>query len=620
MSIQKLLIVISLVFTTHLQAQITLPVPGNIQAAFEKGTRSTTGQPGAKYWQNTANYNINVQYNPETRLVAGSVDIDYSNKSPDTLTQVVFKLYPNLYKNGSVRLTPVAPQDISEGVRISSFHANDDVIDTAKLAINGTNMIAPITVLPRQNIRLRINYSYTLNKTSHIRTGQVDSGSAFIAYFFPRVTVYDDIDGWNMHPYLGPQEFYNDFCNFNVSITVPANFLVWATGDLNNCNEVLNEKYCQRLQTAAQQNEVVNIIDTQDLQEKNITRQNAANTWKFTASNVTDFAFAVSDHYIWKSTSVEVNARDKRRTRVDAVFNPVHKDYYEVVDFAAKTVWAMSYVFPKWPFPYSHMTVFDGLDQMEYPMMANDNPLESRSETIELTDHEIFHTMFPFYMGINETKYGWMDEGWATLGEWLISPIIDSTIVDEYGMDRYEKSAGSEADLPVVTLTTQLNGLSMFTSTYPKPALGYMYVKDMLGDSLFTKALHHYIQTWLGKHPMPYDFFNCINAGSGINLNWFWKKWFFDSGAPDLAIKKVVRQGKGYAVTIVNKGKKPVPVDLVATDAAGADIKVHRSIAIWEKTNSVTLIVPSAKTIKKIKLGSTYIADVHKKDNVWEAR
>jgi hypothetical protein len=619
MCIQRLFILITVFFTTCLQAQITLPVPENIQAAYDKGTRSATGQPGINYWQNTANYIISVQYHPETRLVSGTVVIDYFNKSPDTLTQIVFKLYPNLYKNGSARLTPVAPQDISDGVRISSFQANNDMIDTAKLEVNGTNMVAPVMLLPRQNMRFRINYSYVLNKTSHLRTGMVDSGSAFIAYFFPRITVYDDIDGWNMHPYLGPQEFYNDFCNFNVSITVPANYLVWATGDLNNCSEVLNDKYCRRLQLAEQQNEVVDIVTAQDLQEKMITRQNATNTWRFTANRVTDFAFAVSDHYIWKSNSVEVNPTLQRRTRVDAVFNPAHKDYYEVVDFAAKTVWAMSYVFPKWPFPYSHMTVFDGLDQMEYPMMANDNPLPSRAETIELTDHEIFHTMFPFYMGINETKYGWMDEGWATLGEWLISPIIDSTIVDEYGMDRYEKSAGTEADLPVVTLTTQLNGLSMFTSTYPKPALGYLYVKDMLGDSLFTRALHFYIQSWQGKHPMPYDFFNCMNVGAGMNLNWFWKKWFFDSGAPDLSIKKVTRVPKGYAVVVENKGGKPVPVDLVATDAEGTEIKLHRSIAVWEKANSVTLTIPSAKTIKNIKLGSTYVADVNKKDNVWEA-
>jgi hypothetical protein len=605
----------------HTYAQVSLPVPGNIQSAYEKGTRTLSGQPGKQYWQNSANYTIQVNYNPDTRLLTGTVDIEYVNNSRDTLNQVVFKLYPNLYKTGSMRLMPVMPQDISAGVRISSFQINNTPVDTGKLNINGTNMIVPVpSLVTGQTMRFRIDYSYILNKTSHIRTGEVGPGAAFIAYFFPRVTVYDDIDGWNMHPYIGPQEFYNDFGNFNVSITVPANYVVWATGDLTNCAAVLNEKYCQRLQIAEQQNGVINIIDSNDLQQKNITIQNASNTWKFTAGHVTDFAFAVSDHYIWKSTSLVVDSATKRRTRVDAVFNPKHKDYYEVIDFAEKTVWAMSYVFPKWPYPYPHITVVDGLDQMEYPMMVNDNPLESRAETIELVDHEIFHTMFPFYMGINETKYGWMDEGWATIGEWLISSIIDSSLTDDYGVQGYEKAAGTEADVPIATLTTQLNGLSMFINSYPKPALGYLYVKDLLGDSLFTKALHYYIQQWQGKHPMPYDFFNCINTGSGKNLNWFWKKWFLDGGVPDLAIKKVSKLSTGYSITIESKGQKPVPVDLVITYSDGTQSKLHRPIAVWEKTNICTLSLPAKKTVKKITLGSTYVPDVHRKNNLWEAR
>jgi aminopeptidase N len=147
-------------------------------------------------------------------------------------------------------------------------------------------------------------------------------------------------------------------------------------------------------------------------------------------------------------------------------------------------------------------------------------------------------------MGINETKYGWMDEGWATIGEWLISPMIDTTIDDDYGIKSYEDHAGSEVDVPITTLTTLQNGSAMFLNSYVKPGLGYLYVKDYLGEDLFTKALHYYITQWQGKHPIPNDFFNCINTGSGKNLNWFWKSWFFDGGVPDLAIKDVKRKGK----------------------------------------------------------------------------
>jgi hypothetical protein len=599
-------------------AQVKLTLPRNLPAAYEKGTRTYSGQPDNKYWQNTGNYTIDINFNPDTRLLTGKVDIEYTNNSPNTLQHILFKLYPNIYKKGSIRMMPVRPSDITDGVHISSFQYNGTTVDSNKLSIDGTNMTVPVSPLaPGGTMRFSIQYSYTLNKTSHIRTGEIEPGADFIAYFFPRIAVYDDIDGWNREPYTGPQEFYNDFGNFKAAITVPVNYVVWATGDLANCSEVLSDTYCQRLQQAEQQDGIINIIDSTDLKQKNITRQNASNTWKFSATNVTDFAFAVSDHYMWKSTSVVADAATKRRTRVDAVFNPAHKDYYEVVDFGRKTVWAMSHVFPRWPFPYSHISIFDGLDQMEYPMMVNDNPLESRAETIELVDHEVFHTMFPFYMGTNETKYGWMDEGWATIGEWIISSIIDSSITDDYGVGGYERAAGTENDAPINTLSTQMSGTSYFVNSYPKPALGYLYVKDMLGDSLFTAALHNYIKQWQGKHPIPFDFFNCMNTGSGKNLNWFWKKWFLDAGVADLSIKKVNKAAGGYNITIECSGNKPVPVDLTINYADGSKEQVHRSIAVWEKANTVTLTLSAKKSVKSIALGSTYVPDVNRKDNVW---
>ena len=281
----------------------------------------------------------------------------------------------------------------------------------------------------------------------------------------------------------------------------------------------------------------------------------------------------------------------------------------------------MSYRFPKWPYPYNHETVFDGLDQMEYPMMVNDNPLEDKAESIELTDHEIFHTMFPFYMGINETKYGWMDEGWATIGEWLISPMIDSTIVDEYGMDRTEKFAGTEVDMPITTLTTQEYGLSMFLNSYPKPALGYLYVKDMLGDDLFFKGLHHYFKNWAGKHPIPTDFFYSMNAGSGKNLNWFWQKWFYQNGLPDEGIVKLTGSGSNKLLMVKLKGTKPLPVDVTIIYKDGSTQKIHRSIAVWENGNNTTAIrFTATKLIKKILLGSTYIPDADRSDNELEIK
>jgi hypothetical protein len=255
---------------------------------------------------------------------------------------------------------------------------------------------------------------------------------------------------------------------------------------------------------------------------------------------------------------------------------------------------------------------------MEYPMMVNDNPIEDRVESIELTDHEVFHTMFPFYTGINETKYGWMDEGWATIGEWLLSPIIDSTIApDDYGMNGYNSSANKDFDIPIATLSTQQNDASYFLNSYPKPAMGYLYVKDMLGDELFTKALHYYITQWQGKHPMPLDFFNCMNTGSGKNLNWFWKRWFYDSGIPDLAISNVKQNGKNVTVTIAMKGSKPVPVHLTIYYKDGIHQSLHQSIGVWENSNTTSISFTLNTAIDKIVLGDVHNADSDANNNVW---
>jgi aminopeptidase N len=175
--------------------------------------------------------------------------------------------------------------------------------------------------------------------------------------------------------------------------------------------------------------------------------------------------------------------------------------------------------------------------------------------------------------------------------------------------------------VPIMTLTTQLSGSAGFTDSYPKPALGYLYVKDMLGDSLFFKALHHYIATWNGKHPMPYDFFNCMNVGAGVDMNWFWKRWFFDDGIPDLAIANVLTKGKNKQIVIESKGIKPVPIDLTIVYTDGSKETIHRTVAVWKDNNkTVDVMMKNSKTIKSVTLGSIYAADSNKKDNVWGAK
>ncbi|MET3114062.1 hypothetical protein AAKU52_001795 [Pedobacter sp. CG_S7] len=608
--------------TAGLFAQQVLQLPSEIQNAYTKGTRNLNGKPGSSYWQNTADYEIKASFDPGTRLLKGNIEIDYVNNSPDTLKQIWFKLYPNLYKKGVARKAKINERDLGDGLQISTFKIGSQMISAKARVIAGTNMsVAIAPMAPGKSVKVNISYSYVLNKGSHVRTGQVDEGSYFIAYFFPRIAVYDDIDGWNKYPYSGDEEFYNDFCVFKAELTVPKDYVVWATGDLLNATHVFQKEIVDRIQLAESSDEVVDVITKEDLENKNVTKGKQLNTWKFEANHVTDFVFAISDHYLWKSSSLVVDSATLRRTRVDAAFHPDHKDYYEVISFARKTVHAMSHTFPKWPFPYSHETIFDGLDQMEYPMMVNDNPVNKREDAITLTVHEIFHTMFPFYMGTNETKYAWMDEGWATIGEWLIAPMIDTNLIDLYGVAQTGATSGSKNDSPIITKTTALKGIGIFTSSYPKPGMGYLFIKDYLGDSLFTKALHHYIEQWQGKHPMPYDFFNSMNEGSGKNLNWFWQRWFFEDGVTDLAIAAVDNNEHGYAIKIKNKSAKHLPVDLQLEFSDGTFSKIHKTIGVWESgEDMITIQVLAAKSLKSVILGSSHVPDKDLSDNTFKVK
>ena len=615
-----ILSILSIVFTA--MGQQALPMARNVQPAFDKETRSSDGKPGRNYWQNHASYDIHVNFSSESKVVSGTENILYYNNSPDTLRELWFKLFPNLYKIGALRNdSEIHGSDMGDGVTIRQMSVNGIQLDMARIEVFGTTMKVNIPgLVPKGTMAIALSFSYVLNKTSHIRTGMIDDSSAFVAYFFPRVAVYDDIDGWDKRPYLGLEEFYNDFCDFDVSVTVPRNYLVWATGDLTNPSDVMNPPFVRRLQAAERTDGITVIIDSAEAAAKSISVQKPAAMWHFQARNVTDFAFATSNHYMWYASSVLVDPSAKRRTRVDAVFNPTHMAYREVATIARKTVEAMSTRFPAWPFPYSHETVVDGLSAMEYPMMVNVIPGESRWQTIRLDEHEIFHTMFPFYMGINETKYAWMDEGWANIGEWVITPMIDSTIINDHGLARYNANAGNEFDLPIMTLSTQLiDSVSYKINSYHKPALGYLYAKDMLGDSLFLKGLHYYISQWHGKHPIPMDFFNCMNAGTGRNLNWFWKRWFFDNGYPDLAIAGVDESGKRPRVTVEMKGEKPVPIHMTVYNVDGSIDRIHYDVSCWEKGNtSFAFDLVSAKPFRKLVLGDVYDADVNKKDNVFE--
>lgn len=598
----------------------------NVQSAYKKQTRSSTGKPGKNYWQNSADYKIDVHFNPKDQLLTGREAITYFNNSPDTLNQVIIRLYPDLYKKGVQRERVIAEKDLNEGVQIDEFKIGEEKIvnfaDSPKAFHDNTTLIIKPenSILPHSKVELNINWHYQVNTGSPIRTGMVDSTSYFIAYWFPRVSVYDDIDGWDTWSYNGSQEFYNDFGNFDVSITVPKKFVVWATGNRQNARDNFTDLILNRLDAAQKSTEVVHLIDSADYKTGNVLKSDASGVWKFAASNVTDFAFALSDHYLWYASSVLVDSSTGRRTLAEAAFNPVHQDFFDVASQAHQSVDYMSHFYPKYPFPFDHITVFDGTDQMEYPMMVNDNPEEHRKDAVQLTSHEIFHSYFPFLMGINETQYAWMDEGWASIGESVISPKMGEP-EDEgiFSKGRYEQISGTDREVPLITNTKLYNESSYRSNSYGKAGSCYYVLQDLLGDKFYFKALHQYMNEWKGKHPVPYDFFYSINSGSGKNLNWFWNKWFFGWDFPDLALKNVAPSADETIVSVENKGGLPLPVYLSIILKSGKKLIQKYTAEAW-KTGSQLMTIKIKQplsAIASIELGNEFIPDKNKIDNFW---
>ena len=599
----------------------------NVKKAVERGTRTATGMPGKNYWQNKADYDIKVHFDPATQLLEGKQSITYYNNSPDTLKTIIIRLYPDLYKKGVDRGGRRIVSDLSEGVQISSFKIGQEQMENLDKNKNvrhqNTNLyIKPATPLfPRTQTTLEISWNYKVNTGSPVRTGMVDSSSYFIAYFFPKIAVYDDIDGWDTWSYNGSQEFYNDFGNYNVEVSLPKDYVVWATGERMNAEDNFSQNILDKIKTASTSDKIIHVIEEADYTKNDVLKNNASGNWKFKATNVTDFVFALSNHYLWDVSSVVVDSANGRRSLAESAYNKIHLDYFDVADQTQKSLFYMSHFYPKYPFPFPKITVFDGTDQMEYPMMVNDNPTESRKDAVQLTTHEIMHSYFPFFMGTNETQYAWMDEGWATIGESVISPLMGEP-EDEgiFSKTRYEFISGSDKDVPLITNTKLYQDAAYAANSYGKAGLCYYVLQDMLGDSLYFKALHHYMNNWNGKHPVPYDFFYSFNAGSGKDLNWFWQKWFFGWEYPDMAIKSVLKNQSGIKITIENIGGLPVPVYLDVELKSGKHEIVKLTAEAWKTGNKdVNIAIKNPiHFIQSLKVGNEFIPEKNKKDNSWK--
>ena len=605
----------------------SLYMPRDIKQAYEKGTRSMNGKPGANYWENHGRYNITITAMPPDRNIKGTETITYINNSPDTLRNANIKLFLNIHKPGAPRDNGASPDYLTSGVHIDECKVNGQNVPLRDDRFVFTNMglRLPKPLMPNDSMQLSFEWHYEISMRSG-REGMIDSTTYFLAYFYPRVAVFDDYNGWDRMPFVESHEFYSDFNDYNVTINVPKNFIVVGTGTLQHPENLLQPIFLKRYNESFTSDPTVNIVTKQDWQAKNVTAQNEMNSWQFTANNIPDMAFGISDHFNWDGCSVVVDDKTGRRAGAFACYNDSASDYHHVAQYARHSLDWLSHNWPGIPYPYEKTTVFQGYAGMEYPMMANDETYSDTLFSRFVAEHEIAHTYMPFYMGINETRYGFMDEGWATTYELLIGR-------EDMGKERADNfykrfrvygwindpSAGE--DMPIVAPGDDYTGDALGNNEYGKPSLGYLAMKDLLGDELFKKCLHAYMDRWHSKHPIPWDFFYTFNDVSGKDLDWFWNNWFFSHNYIDLAIKSVTNSGDRYSVTIENIGGMDAPVDVVVNYTDGSKESFHQTPAIWEKDPQQAVVKISVdKKVQSINLDGGIFMDANTSDNVWKGK
>ncbi len=606
-----LLLSLTIILSLQLYAQKKeLYIPLEIEKAYQQKTRSFDGKPGENYWQNTADYTIEVSVDPSDRSLKGSEKVTYYNNSPNELNTLVVRLYNDVFKKGGAREMAVKEEDIDSGVVLSNLKINGVAVDLKgeEAYRSGTNMYISLTepLAPGASLNLETEWSQFVPLTLR-RTGVYDSSSYFIGYWYPQIAAYDDVFGWDTFDYTFQTEMYNNLANFDVKITIPNNFTIWATGELQNPQAIFQDKTFKKYKKALSSKEVVHVIDSTEM-KKGFSHK--GNTWHYVAKEVTDFAFATSDHYLWDAAMQKV---DDRNVLVSSAFPAQSASRYsELTTIQQRTIKYFSENIPGVPYPYPAFTTFIGLrgGGMEFPMMANnDGPGRG------LAIHELFHTYFPMYVRINERRFAWMDEGWANYITQLVSDrFFEENDNNLFGAAKLQLGNvfGSYEDLPLITSTQFMDDSNYGYASYPLPQFVYAMLHHHLGDEVFLKAFRTYIARWAQKSPTPYDFFYTFEDVSGEDLSWLWKPWFFNYGYADLQITSW-ENGK---LAIANKGDRPVPLLVELTYKDGTKKEITKSAKELVGNNISEIEVPEADKVKMIMV-NRQIPDANDVNNIY---
>jgi hypothetical protein len=610
--------------------------------------RSAKGIPGPSYWQNIASYLIHATLSEKDTSVTGDVTIYYTNNSPDELDYLWLQLDQNIFKPSSRAVA--ATQYPGDYFSVLDKKNGGYQIKDVTITENGkTYTVEPIVTDTRMQVRLntpihskggkvsmKINFRFVIPLDGAGRFGRqyTKNGVIYqIGQWYPRMCVYDDVEGWNSLPYMGLGEFYCDYGNYDYYISAPSEMIVYGSGDLQNPKEVLTAEEIKRLSLAASSEKTVTIIGADEAMKPSMRPTMKGNlTWHFSMKNTRDVGWTAGRGMIWDAA--KINLPSGRKALAMSCYP---------VESMGDTAWSRSTEYLKasieiysknfFEYPWNNAVSSAGITGgMEYPGIIFNNFKETKARLWFLIAHEIGHNWYPMIVGSNERKYMWQDEGFNTYINYIATEIFnkgeyvnDPAYFDNgfFASRNYEQFMQYKD--PLITVSEAMDSKQHY-QYYGKTAYGLNLLRTVVvGKERFDYAFRKYTEAWAFKHPTPYDFFHCINNATGEDLNWFWKEWFFTTWKLDQAITSVKYidndPGKGALITIENKAKMILPVIVKVIQANGQAETMRLPVEIWQRGGTWTFKYPSKNKIAKVILDpENVLPDVDRKNNEWNSK
>ncbi|MFN8291779.1 MAG: M1 family metallopeptidase [Chitinophagaceae bacterium] len=616
------------------------PYPGN-------DYRSASGEPGPKYWQNRADYNITCSLDTGRHLVSGSVDILYTNNSPDNLKFLWMQMDQNIYRKdsrGSATTTETggrwANAKFTDGYVIKSISGEDNgKTFTPKYTVTDTRMQVwlPEALKPSgDKVKITIQFEFTVPEYGTDRMGRLNTRNGWIyevAQWYPRMCVYDDIQGWNTLPYLGAGEFYLEYGDINFSVTAPSNLIVVGSGDLQNPAECYTPEQMKRWEAARASDKTVSIRSDKEVNDPASRPRQATCTWRFKITNTRDASWAASKAFVEDAARINLpSGKPCMAVSVYPVESIKKNGWQRSTEF---TKGAIEFYSKQWfEFPYPNATNVAGIvGGMEYPGIVFCSYNSTGSGLWGVTDHEFGHTWFPMIVGSNERKYAWMDEGFNTF--------INDGSTENFNKGEF-KEGGFFGDpnssfMVKFTFSDEMDGLynipdviqqdnNLGIAAYSKPGQMLTALRDVvLGKERFEAAFREYIKRWAFKHPTPWDFFHTMENVSGEDLGWFWRGWVLNTWKLDQKVKdvKYVKDlpANGAEISIENMEKMAMPVTVLVKEENGKEHRFDLPVEVWQRGAVWTFGVPSTSEIKEVILDpDKKLPDWNRENNDWKKK